>query len=452
MTRVGKSNANQTQTASMPPGSDKTSIRLSGNVAEHHNRELAARKRVFIVSHIPPLAPRAGNEQHLYRMLCWMLEQGYDIIFALIPHEPIDETVLAEARRLFYRLHIIEKDPPWTKFQDRRYKFLERVRKTVWSLENMDRQIPWALRRLRLFSFDELWCPRHAAEQVKLLIRQYQPQVVIAQYVFMSQCLTGEDSRAVRIIDTHDLMSTRRKHLKNTGIVEYHQALSTEEEALLLRRADVIMTSQDDEAQAVRDMGLKQRVFTIAIDMELPRPARQGLEIPGEVLIIASLNEPNVRGVRGFLEMVWPTVRQEIPTAKLRIAGHVCQKLADYEHDPSITLLGYLKDLSEVYERAQVVVNPVYIGSGLKIKSVEALAYGKPLATWGNGLTGMDQEAPCLMSGHWQGLASDVIELLKNAELRAELSRRSTDYVHKRYCKEAIYRPLTEIIERGCAL
>jgi hypothetical protein len=52
-------------------------------------------------------------------------------------------------------------------------------------------------------------------------------------------------------------------------------------------------------------------------------------------------------------------------------------------------VLGHVKDLGDCYARARVVVNPAAAGTGLKVKTVEALAHLRPIVAWPNGVDGL---------------------------------------------------------------
>jgi glycosyltransferase involved in cell wall biosynthesis len=92
--------------------------------------------------------------------------------------------------------------------------------------------------------------------------------------------------------------------------------------------------------------------------------------------------------------------------------------------NPAIRRLGIVEDLGDVYKQASVVVNPVLIGSGQSIKSVEALAAGRPLVTTACGARGLLAGAgqAYLMADDPADFADCVIQLLKDPARRARLA------------------------------
>jgi hypothetical protein len=135
-------------------------------------------------------------------------------------------------------------------------------------------------------------------------------------------------------------------------------------------------------------------VVTAGIDFEVSGDAR----IPAErrVLYVASANPMNIRGLRDFLRFAWPTIRQEVPDAELLVAGGVSEAIAD--DTPGVVRLGHVTNekLDDLYRRARVVINPAHAGTGIKIKTIEALSRLRPIVTWPTGVDGLSRELKSL--------------------------------------------------------
>ena len=406
-------------------------------------------RRVLIVSTVVPYPPAHGNQLHIFRLLRWLKEEGYEVILVLHPFEPVDEATLEEVRRLVFRVHLLlrEDAPASNRLQFLRQRWLQRSDQAVRKLEDLHVEAPRFLRRWRLRHWEELHCPPALVAEVALRCRQYRPFAIIAQYIWTTRCFAAADPGTLRIVDTHDMFSTRKEKVVSFGI-EDPLTIEPDEEAMLLSRADVIMTSQIDETRGMRNLGVDRRIFTIAIDMDVAEPPRKGDEVPGRVVIVASDNQANILGVRHFIERTWPHVVARHPEATLHVVGRVGNHI--HHVGPGVTLMGFVPSVAEEYRRAQVVVNPVYCGSGLKIKSVEAMAHGKPLVAWPPGVEGLELEGekPWLVGRHWQQLALRICQLLDDPQLRHTMSVRGREHVRARYARDVIYAALKEILER----
>ena len=79
-------------------------------------------------------------------------------------------------------------------------------------------------------------------------------------------------------------------------------------------------------------------------------------------------------------------------------------------------MLGPVDDLDPVYRRARVVVNPAVAGTGLKIKTVEALSRLRPIVTWPNGAEGLPPQMAALVTPaeDWLDFAERVVAWLRS--------------------------------------
>ena len=96
----------------------------------------------------------------------------------------------------------------------------------------------------------------------------------------------------------------------------------------------------------------------------------------------------NRQALEEFLLRAWPLVLGHEPEACLVIAGAVSRCVS--AEVPNTRILGVLSDgdlLAEL-RASSIVVNPVAVGTGLKVKSVEAICLGLPLVSFATGVEG----------------------------------------------------------------
>jgi polysaccharide biosynthesis protein PslH len=141
--------------------------------------------------------------------------------------------------------------------------------------------------------------------------------------------------------------------------------------------------------------------------------------------------EPNIDAALYFSKHIFPLVLQGIPNAKLFVVGN--------EPPPSILSLGvnkrievtgYVKSLTPYYRLADVVVCPLRIGGGIKIKILEALNAGKAIVSTSVGAQGLDlstYKAVKVADGATH-FAQSVVRLLQHPEERVKLEREAMAY------------------------
>jgi glycosyltransferase involved in cell wall biosynthesis len=120
-----------------------------------------------------------------------------------------------------------------------------------------------------------------------------------------------------------------------------------------------------------------------------------------------------------------------------------------------VHVLGWLADLPNFYRQLRLVVNPVYRGTGLKIKTVEALAHHRPVISYAVGLEGMPTE----YSGAWLevgdplSLAHACTALLLDPGRCDAMARQAKDFANRHLQAENVYQPLRQILDKGvCSL
>lgn len=111
------------------------------------------------------------------------------------------------------------------------------------------------------------------------------------------------------------------------------------------------------------------------------------------VLYVGSDNEINIKSFLYFMNNILPIVKTRAPDVRVVLAGKICHHLS---RNSGAVLLGEVENLEDVYAGARIVINPAIMGTGLCIKSIEALGYGKPLVATPEGARGlrMDKGRP----------------------------------------------------------
>lgn len=97
---------------------------------------------------------------------------------------------------------------------------------------------------------------------------------------------------------------------------------------------------------------------------------------------------PNQDAVQTLLHEVFPSIQKIFPNGKLYIAGRGFEKLKIVQQN--VENMGTLDSLSDFYQKMDVILAPLSFGSGLKIKSIEAILYGKLLIGSSLAFEGLD--------------------------------------------------------------
>jgi len=254
-------------------------------------------------------------------------------------------------------------------------------------------------------------------------------QVVWIEYVFLSKTLSVFDSSVLKVIDTHDIFSHRFEMMTARGIKPEWFTTTPEMEKNGLARADRVVAMQDRDAAFFQTLGLP-RVVTIG-HFARPHPP-QAPPPRSRILFVASDNSINLKAWESFTDQVLGQIEERLPGTLIRVAGRICRRIPDSSRYEKV---GVAEDLDALYASTTLAVNPATWGTGLKIKTLEPLAYGRPVVTTPAGIQGLEEaENRGILVGRTPGEFIEHIERLLTRPLYWEEQRRSaqdflTDYL-----------------------
>jgi polysaccharide biosynthesis protein PslH len=142
---------------------------------------------------------------------------------------------------------------------------------------------------------------------------------------------------------------------------------------------------------------------------------------------------PNADAAAFLVEEVWPHVRRQIPDARLLIAGQApppkVQALGDVA---GVEVTGFLPDIRDAYEAAELAVAPMRFGAGTPYKVLEPMALEIPVlatATAVAGLPPAGQAAVDVAPHNGTAFADQIVALLGERERQDQLIERGSEFV-----------------------
>lgn len=269
------------------------------------------------------------------------------------------------------------------------------------------------------------WCPEELRNYVRELVRTNRYHAIIVNYVWMSGVLVDLDIPC-KVIDTHDLFSDRHKILERNDLDPRWFFTSVDEERRGFERADIVVGIQENESARIRAMQDAEVItigHVIAPHFLLGHRRAEAFFLFG---YLGSANPWNVRSVRELDAALAGEVEEPLSWA---LAGTICRRDLHLQSGPY--RMGLVDTLADFYRNVDCVINPMIGGTGLKIKTVEALSFGNPVIGTHDAFEGL----PTTHALHELATMEDMVEAMKDYRsipaLQAELLRASRElYFH----------------------
>lgn len=365
-------------------------------------------KRILIICPTPTHPPTSGSRVRISTIIANLKRMGHEVHLLHIERERGDRQKMREVWGDTYHA---------TTYKPHR-DLVHRAIRRFGALLNSE----WRYR----YSADEWW-DKGANAVITRLQQRFTFEVVMVEYVFFSKALTLFEPGVLKILDTHDVFSDRHRVYLRNGMQPQWYSTSQRHEARALNRADLVIAIQDVEREFFLKLTRKPVVtvgHVVRLEHSTPRqPA-------AKILYLGSRNPINADAMEWFITGVLPKIRQALPQAELFVAGTVCELLPNSD---DLIKLGIVDDLSAAYDQADVVVNPILNGTGLKIKNIEALGYSKALVTTPVGADGLEDGAghAFLVATSPEEFATQVIQACTDRELNMNLACHGYEYAKK---------------------
>jgi glycosyltransferase involved in cell wall biosynthesis len=379
--------------------------------------------KILVISPTPSHPQDAGNRMRIFSLLSGLKAVGQEVFFAFIKMEVGDESAMAETWKGFFPITYQRPVNSW----------LKRISDKLAQKLGIVGVFPYRI---------DDWYTPEISHQLDKIKQQVQPQVVLVEYIFLSKAFHCFDHETLKILDTHDIFGERHKlYLQNNMVPQWFYTTVAQEKKAL-DRADVILAIQQEEVTYFRRL-TQREVINVGHIVQVSNEYG-GIDSKGDhLLFVGSANPINVDALRWFLKEVFPLVHCQFQDIKLEVIGECAEKFTPAEN---LILTGSVVDLAPCYRRAKLVINPARFGTGLKIKTIEALAHRRPLVTTRIGAAGVEE---------WEGKAfliantpEEFAEAIKHVwvqeEIQSSLKNGSIQFI-KKYNQDVLS-PLLSII------
>jgi len=248
----------------------------------------------------------------------------------------------------------------------------------------------------------------------------------------------------------HNLPSERKRH--ELALAEgarqrwlYQRELDDARrfEAAMVDAYDLVLVPSDADAAAV---GGDVAVVPNGVDTERFRPT--ALPNTPTLVFTGTLDwQPNIDGITWFCREVLPRVRARVPDVRLDVVGrHPLPEVSKLSDVPGVGVHADVPSVVPWLGAARVSVVPLRIGSGTRLKALEAMAAGRAVVGTTIGLDGLAIQpgVHALLVDDAPSFAASVVDLLVDDDLAARLARAGGEHARSRFSWDAIGRQFVD--------
>jgi glycosyltransferase involved in cell wall biosynthesis len=273
----------------------------------------------------------------------------------------------------------------------------------------------------------ELAAPAFAA-RIRDAVSRWQPDVVRLEYpVAASYVGALAESDAARVLADYDaLLETAR--LPRSAADHAERLLDLRAWRRFRRRilayvdAAVVPTERDRRALLPLSTRAEVACIPFGADVDVPALNPAGSDDAGVVFVGNFNHVPNIDAARRLADEILPLIRRERPDARLCLVGERPPKLTRLD---GVDVTGKVADVKPFLDAAAVVVAPLHLGAGIRVKVVDALVAGKAVVASSHAVEGLPLEPGrhALIADDSHAFAAAVTSLLANRSRRVELAR-----------------------------
>jgi glycosyltransferase involved in cell wall biosynthesis len=214
--------------------------------------------------------------------------------------------------------------------------------------------------------------------------------------------------------------------------LEYRK-LRSEERRAWARADGCMFTSERDRDLAVSS-GCEVPTAVVPNGVDVTEFAPAEAHTGSDIVFVGADFYPNNDAIRFYADEVLPEVLRGHGDARLVVVGGAANALRDRTRQ-GVVLLGVVENVREHIARAAVVIAPLRVGGGTRLKILEAMAMARPVVATRIGAEGIDAlpGQDILIADDPRGLARETLRLLADPDLARSLGAAGRELAQRRY-------------------
>jgi glycosyltransferase involved in cell wall biosynthesis len=393
-------------------------------------------KILYLTHGVPESQARGGNITSFYR-IAQLARAGHEVVvFSLVTPEEADAG--ADELSRIARVETVTAVP----------------RASAWRyLVNLLDPLPWPIRK---------YVSRAADRRVREILSNERFDLVIGHSIHSATRLEAVRSATAApfLLFAPNVQATIMdlywRHLRNPASRLYARiqwGKTAAYEGAMASRFDRVLVYSEADRAGLLELSPEAEVEIVPVALDVAALARGEETEETDILFVGYFGwAPNLDSLSWFLDEILPLVHERRPETDVAIVGAGAPAWVGRlgERDTRIRVHGWVEDAAPYFRRSRVVVVPLRIGSGVRVKIVQAMAMGRAIVTTSKGCEGLEVASGehLVVADEPSAFADEVVRLLDSPEERRALGSRGRELAFEKHDAMKDRAPLVELCER----
>jgi glycosyltransferase involved in cell wall biosynthesis len=386
---------------------------------------------ILMITASLPYPPHQGGALRSYGILHGLHEAGHQI--TLLSFHDSENGIAAESTPLNDYCSRIETLPPPNRSKT------DRLRDLLFSSQ------PDIQRRL--YSEDFYECLKALHRETPFDLIQFEGIEVAAYLPLLRRdgvkaklCYDAFNAEAAlqQVIAQVDRGNIRRWPAAAYSMIQTRRITRFERE--LCQQADCVIAVSDEDAALLQQYREDKRVAVVTngIFVDDYAETSEQLDLGEHTLVFTGKMDyrPNVDAMMWFADDVLPLIQAQIPDTRLYVVGQKPHpRLEKLRHKNNIEITGWVRDVQPFLRGASVYVAPLRMGSGTRLKILEAMASGCAVVATSIAISGMQAQVrdAVIVADEAERMAQAITSLLQDSDKRAAMGKAAQHFVRQAY-------------------
>lgn len=409
------------------------------------------KKKILFIHPFLPYPMLSGGHQALYNGIM-AVRDDFDIYLAYYDDGRTSDTDIKEFRKRFPKVTLLPMD---TRYHapNLKMRILNKLQRMI--AAEAKRGCPEDKNaKYNLWLWANSPQPAKWQQYVNDVCTRYKIDIVQVEMPWISSFILSLPDTVRKVYVHHELAFVRHAlELRNDPDNIFAQTCYKHtliSEIGMLNHADHIVTLSPVDKRKLEENGVTKpitasfAVVNTGTDHEVVPFTEKTLSFVGP-----DNNQPNVVGLKWFLDNCWEKLKAQEPAYRLKVIGrwneaHIEDILSCY---PDVEFVGFVDSLYDALKGTTMIV-PITIGSGIRMKILEAAGMGVPFVSTSVGAEGipLSDGKDCFLTDDPATFIEDIIKLQDNSQ-RDTFIANARRLVKEHYSLDALRRNRMKVYE-----